>query len=221
MVRVPGFYAGPYGNGLYGLKTSIAPYNVKDVADDHDVERRSFNSNWPNVALFKLAGFAAGIWTTRRYQLQTALNPVTGLYQYRSSTSAWVLETPIQVATGLNYMPVWEERLYDPALARVYDDYVYGNTPATTVSFSGARSYFSGPGLTPNTLWFEPFSNVTITGQTGTTPDGYPMVHAFNVNYNADGAPPYPPYPDYPPYPGNTAMGCLYAVYRNKAGDVS
>ena len=191
MTLRPRFLAGNYGNGIQGLKTSLPGYDVTVLADDNNVERRSFNSEWPQLARLKIAGFAAGVWTQQQWRDQASFNPVTGQYQFSRSWSAWAMRTPIQVATGLTYMPVWEERLYEPALSKVYDDYVYPNVTSTTASYSGARSYFSGPGLSPaNTIWFEPFSNVAITGQTHTTPDGYPAIAAVASNFDADGPAP-------------------------------
>lgn len=232
MARVPSIRLGNYGNGTIGLKCSISPHDVTVLADDNNTERRSFNSEWTNLCKVKLIGTATPIWVPYQERFQSRDGGVGGLYNWRSwSISGW-RAVPAEVPTGLSYMPIWEERLYDFVARRIYDDFVYPGTSGATGSASGARSYFSGPGKAPaNTIFFEPFLNAPIIASPSAqfeTLVNSSMIGEFvvrNPGSNVNVAEPaeYPPYPPYPAYPAEPVqtLRSIYVVYSNKLGDIS
>lgn len=191
-------YLGNYGNGTIGLKTSIPGWDVRDLSQDDNSNARSFNSNWSNLVKIKTIGVAQG--TTTPVQTQ---RPGVGSPAARTSGWGWV---PAAVATGLNYIPMWEERVYDQASRIFYDDKLFDFGNSTVNNFSGSRSYFSGPGLPPNIVWFEPWMGSLVQTPAVTT--------AFGPDPNT-----YPPFPPFPPQPVSPV--CAYIIYANKLGDVS
>lgn len=206
MARNPRFYAGPYGDGTIGLKTSLPGFNVKVLADDNDVTKRSFNSQWPSLCKIKLIGSAMGDWS--QYQSQGGIfSPPNGTRYY--SQSGWMFSDPVQVPTGLTYVPVWEERQYKPATKEIFDDnLVISSSSSTISSYSGARSYFSGPSTTPaNTIFFTPW-----TGDPASAPVANENSFFSSTFVGYPAYPAYPAKPSYRPY-------CLYVVYSNKMGD--
>lgn len=206
MALIPRLLAGNYGNGVFGLKASLQGYDVTALADDNDVTKRSFNSEWPGLCKLKILGAAASEWTA--YQLQSASGPP----YYSISQSGWRQETPVIVPTGLSYVPIWEERVYDGGY--FYDDYIYtgGSNVNAQSAFSGARSYHSGPTTSPaNSIFFTPYSAV---------PNVAPVFNQNAMPY--DPVKPFPGYPGFPAYPPKPTYrpALLYVIYSTKLGDV-
>lgn len=240
MVRVPSIRLGNYGNGTIGLKCSISPYDVTDLADDNNTERRSFNSEWTNLGKVKLIGTAVPTWVPFQERIQNRSGGFDNLWTWRSnSTSGW-RAYPVQVPTGLTQMPIWEERIYDAAAKRIYDDFVYPGTSGASSSFSGARSYFAGPGKIPtNTIFFEPFISTPFFDDEGPSAivdengnlfartvdaDGNAVVQVTSTNVNfmePAEYPPYPPYPAFPAQPATPTVRSIYVIYSNPLGDIS
>lgn len=219
MARRPRILLGNFGNGTFGMKTSTSEFDVTVLADDNDPVKRSFNSQWPNIAKLKMIGVARSEWT--QYQYQT---PVYNQWSEGSTTwaqsasiSAWQQVSPVAVPTGLTGIPIWEERIFDPATGAIYDDflYSYAGPSGYPSSYSGARSFHSGPATSPaNTLFFTPYlqnpnaamvANVAVSAR-------FP---AFSGPYI-----PPPPYPAFPPKP-SAIIASVYVVYANPMGVVS
>lgn len=189
-------YLGNYGDpaGTIGLKTSIPGFDARDLSGDNDSNKRSFNSNWTNLVKVRLIGVAQGT----SHQVQTHRPQGAGQEEW---TSGWDW-TPAAVATGLTYIPMWEERVYDQGNKIFYDDKLFDFGGVNVNNLSGARSYFSGPGLSPNIIWFEPWM-------------GSP-VQSPPVNRNVGAGKGFPAYPPQPVSPI-----CVYIIYSNKLGDVA
>ena len=217
MTRVAPLRFGDYGNGTIGVKTSLLPHDVLILADDSDITKRSFNSEWTNLCKIKMIGSIQTEWTT--FQRQGFETEWIGDKNYGRFTaqSGWQQVTPAGVPHGLTFIPIWEERVYDPVNGLIWDDslYYYSNF-SILGSFSGARSYHSGPSTLPaNTLWFMPFEYVA----------GYGEVYNQNVGpwkWVADPGPP-PAMPGYPGYPVKPTYKptSVYLVYSNSMGTVS
>lgn len=241
MSKIPRILAGNYGagSGVRGIKTSYAGYDVTVRADDQDTTRRSFNSEWSSLCKVKIIGAATQVYVP--YQARDVVYQVSNASGYNiyyttsRSMTGWQL-LPIEVLTGLNYMPVWEERCYEPDSGLIWDDrakvsfsddylWVYGIGYAHYYGdhcFSGARSWFAGPGApTANTINLEPWDRNSLVGQ------AIPSQLVVNTNANTDlseggyPAPRYPGYPTAPPYPSTAIPYCAYAIYTNKLGDIS
>lgn len=214
MAPVPSIRIGNYGNGAFGVKTSIAPYDVTVLADDNDATKRSFNSEWPSICKIKIIGVASSEWTPYQAQGGVYVGPPQGSKSY--SHSGWEQVTPILVPTGVPHIPVWEERVYDPANSIVYDDFIHGFTGTTgyPTSYSGARSYHSGPSTSPaNTIFFTPFVGVPNV-------DAVYNENAIYWNPASQGFPGYPAYPAYPAKP-TFRPSSVYIIYSNPMGWVS
>lgn len=216
MALIPRTLLGPYGNGIYGIKTSLEGYDVTVLDDDNDITRRSFNSEWTDVCNIKMIGAAASEWTQYQNQASGQFQPNTPYY-YVASYSGWQQVTPVPIPTGLSYIPIWEERVLVNG-QYIYDDYIYPSTGIQYQAYSGARSYHSGPNTSPaNTLWAIPYNGVPgyspVQNQNQT-------VYEIDVGSGNPQAPPYPPYPAYPPKPTNRPV-VIYVVYTNKLGDVT
>jgi len=188
-----GTYLGNYGDpaGTIGLKTSLPGFDARDLSGDNDSNKRSFNSNWSNLVKLKILGVAQGTSAP----VQTHRPQGAGQEQWTSGWS-WV---PAAVPTGLTFIPMWEERVYNQASKIFNDDLLFTYSGSIVTNLSGARSYFSGPGLSPNIVWFEPWM-------------GSP-VEAPPVNTSFTGFPAFPSQPVSPT--------CAYAIYSNKLGDPS
>ncbi len=218
MALVPRIRFGNYGNGVYGLKTSPPGYDVTVLADDNDPVKRSLNSEWPSICKIKIIGAASSEWTQFQTQGAGQYIPNSPTY-YSYSISGWQQVTPVQVPTGLPHIPVWEERVLDTVNDLFYDDFLYASTgPNNTNSYSGARSYHSGPTTAPaNTIFFTPYSGV---------PNAASVSAQNNLIYNIDPGsgnnqfPGYPAYPAYPPKP-TFRPTLVYVILNNKMGDVS
>ena len=217
MARIPRFYAGPYGDGTFGLKTSRSGFDVKVLADDSDVMKRSFNSQWAGLCKIKILGSASAVWT--QYQLAIPFQQFNSggiTYSFNTSRSGWRSTDPVLVPTGLNYIPIWESRILDRTNKLVYDDYVYVTSTSSTPqsSSSGGRSYHSGPSTSPaNTLFFLPARS------TPQTSDVYNDNNSATWRTFADPPQPQPPYPAYPPMPTIETPALAYLIYGNKLGD--
>lgn len=209
MALVPRIRVGNYGNGVFGVKTSLPGFDVTVLADDNDVTKRSFNSEWASICNIKIIGAASSEWTQSSTQGSEFIAG-TGFKDY--SRSSWVNNTPVNVATGLAYISVWEERILQTVNDEFYDDYLVPG-PGNVSSGSGGRSCHAGPGISPaNTIFFRPFDN---------NPDSA-GVTTENATFRGGSAPftGYPAYPAYPPKPSYRPT-CVYVIYSNKLGDVS
>lgn len=208
MTDIPCFLAGDYGNGTFGVKTSIGLNDVTVLADDNDPDKRSFNSQWTNLCKIKLIGSVSTPWEAFQQRTMTFNNGY-----YANSTSGWRQTQIAEVPTGLSYIPIWEDRIYDPANKIFYDDYLYGSNPSgyPGSSNSGGRSYFAGLTTSPaNTLFLTPWAN---------TAAGVPV--STTASYT-DGStsPPYPAYPT-PPAKPSVEPAAVCVIYANKLGDLS
>lgn len=207
-MTVPRLLLGNYGEGTFGIKTSTPGHDVTVLADDNNVLKRSFNSEWTNLCKIKLIGVATTPWF--QYQAQVyGYDPYAGRTTM-SAQSGWRTNTTTQVPTGLSYIPIWEDRCYETSTKTFYDDDLRAFDNGS--SYSGARSYFSGPTMTPaNTLTFTPWrSNLR-------------SLDVYNENSRYPGPVNdqwFPAYPAYPPMPTH-APAIVYVVYANKIGDVS
>ena len=224
--------AGNYGDGTIGLKTSLPGFDVSVRSDDQNTERRSFNSEWVDVCRVAFVGFA----TVPAVQRRTRVGVPGGA----TSLSQWVVNQEIIVPTGLSYMPVWEERIYDIGSKRFYDDkiaasffYTQLGTPSSPtfvpneITYSGARGFFYGLGGTrSNAFKFRPYqispsSDGELSNSEISDANPYVISQTSNVNTSTNSSiPPFPPYPAYPPDP-NPLPGTMYVVYFNKLGDIS
>ncbi|MGL5166627.1 MAG: hypothetical protein ACRC9K_12140 [Afipia sp.] len=214
--REAGILIGNYGDNItHGVKSSLPGFDVRVTAGDNDVTKRSFNSQWPNLCKLKIIGAASSEWT--QYQLETYDQQNIGgiLYFWAVRQSGWQQVTPVQVPTGLSYIPIWEERVFDTVGGYFYDDYVNITSSANAQnSYSGARSYHSGPATAPaNTLFFTPYLGVPTS------------VGVYNENRSAPWriGDPQQPFPAYPAYPAKPAYRptSAYVIYFNRMGDVS
>ena len=218
MALIPRVLGGNYGDGTFGIKTSLPGYDVSVLADDNDVTKRSFNSQWTNLAKIRVIGIAAGEWVDQQYQSYNQYTIGSTIYGERWSVSGWSIINPVIIPTGLTYIPIWEERLYDVDTGYFYDDNVnvVTNTPNQTQnSQSGGRSYHSGPSTTPaNSIFVSPHQSN----------QNYAPVENINKSapYPAFGGspPPYPAYPSSPPKP-TKIISSAYVIYSNKMGDVT
>lgn len=211
MALIPRILGGNYGDGTFGIKTSLPGYDVSVLADDNDVTKRSFNSQWTNLAKIKIIGVAVAEWV--QYQEQGGYtDPPNGTRLF--SNSGWRVASPIIVPTGLSYIPVWEERLFDPGVGYFYDDHVVVTTPNSgQASQSGGRSYHSGPAISPaNSLFISPhIANENYA----------PVINSNYYFWNPIGDfPGYPAYPEYPAKP-TKSLASAYVIYSNKMGDVT
>lgn len=196
------------GDGVFGIKCSLAGYDVSVRADDQDVTKRSFNSEWTSLCKIKVIGVAQSEWT--QYQTQGGiLQPPNGTRVF--SISGWQQVTPVIIPHGFSYIPIWEERLYDPTTKTIWDDYLYPFAQSTNeASFSGARSYHSGPSTSPQDAIF-------MTPWTGRP--GFDSVH--NENYFFwNPVTTFPGYPAYPAYPTKPTIkpAQIYVIYNNQLG---
>lgn len=209
MAKLARVRIGPYGyGGITGVKTSLYPNDVNDTAFDDSSEHRSFNSNWTNLSKLKIIGSAQGTWTPfQRQRLVTTTNGFGDFFNNYWSDNGWQM-VAIGVPTGLTYIPIWEERIYDPTTKTFYDD----NLVQLSGAFSGARSYFSGPGLSPNILWFAPWEPYFPT-------ENVVVNSASTQVMNGTGS--YPPYPAPPAKPADYPLRCAYMVYADRLGDVA
>lgn len=215
MSLIPRVKGGNYGNGTFGIKASTPGYDVTILADDNDPIKRSFNSQWPSLAKLKVVGVGLAVWTQKQYQTINQYSIGSTVYAERWSVSSWVMETPIQIPTGMSAIPIWEERLFDIDSSTFYDDHVFVAGSPPNQSSSGGRSYHSGPTDIPaNTIFLTPYI----------ANEKYAEVANINKSapYPAFGgsAPPYPSYPAYPAKP-STKIACAYSIYSNALGVVS
>lgn len=213
MGLIPRILAGNYGNSVVGLKASLQGHDVTVLADDNDVTKRSFNSEWPGLGKLKIVGVAASEWT--QYEVQSIGQYYAGgiLYFYTYSARGWRQETPVPLPTGLNYIPVWEERVYDSGY--IYDDFLFITSNANAESTaSGARSYHSGPSTAPaNTIFLTPYVSVP----------GVEAVSNQNTSAIVQIGQPLPPYPAYPVYPPKPTYrpALAFVIYSTRLGDVT
>lgn len=216
MTDIPRVLFGDDGEGTFVVKCSTPGNDVRNLADDFDGQKRSFNSQWPNIAKIKLLGTASCGWTITYSQTLNMFAVGSTTYAQRGSVTSLV---PVRIAvpTGLTYIPAWEERIYSSVNRYIYDDYCYASVaPVSGIqsALSGGRSYHSGPSTTPaSTIFLEPFTNTYNNGQVQNI--------AWSAAYPAFGgsAPPWPPYPSVP-IPGDPPAS-VYVVYSNKMGDVA
>lgn len=215
MALVPRIRLGNYGNGVFGLKTSLPGYDVTVLADDNDVTKRSFNSEWPGLAKLKILGVAESSWTQYQAQGRNQYSSGSTTYSYNFSQSGWEQATPILVPTGLSFIPIWEERIFDKDNKLFYDDYVYTTSNANQIgSASGGRSYHSGPADPANNIFLLPYRNSLSATQV------YNQNNSAIWRTFADPPQPYPSYPAYPAQPTNKPA-MAYLIYGNKIGDVT
>lgn len=208
MALIPRLLIGNYGDNIkFGLKTSLPGFDVTVSADDNDSQKRSFNSDWTNLGKLKIIGIATSEWS--QYQSQGGIvEPPNGTRLY--SISGWQQSTPVAVPTGLSDIPIWEERVLNSS-GEVYDDYLYASSGSNSQgTYSGARSYHSGPATTPaNTIFMTPYAGV---------PNVAPV---YNENYFYwNPVTPFPGYPGYPAYPAMPTYkpSLAYVIYANPMG---
>lgn len=213
MRGLPSFRIGNYGDGTIGFKTATPGNDVLIRADDDDVTKRSFNSEWTNILKIKSIGIVQAV--AQQWQSSTVANSV--FYWY--SGWKWVLP---QVPTGLTYIPIWEERGYDSATKTFYDD---DSGVANSHVYTGARSWFvpadttvdmsrrmafnspAGADFYPsNTLVFDPnFRRSANPGLAGLS---------YNGNVYAGQPGQYIGYPPFPATPAPSAKAA-YVLYSN------
>jgi len=215
MPRRASILGGPYGDGTYGLKCSRPGYDVLDLAGDNDIVKRSYNSQWTDIAKIKIRGVGLADW--RAYQE----HGFQGTKVWEWARSGWRRDQSwIVVPTGLTYIPVWEARLFNPVMGVFLDDHCnlsfyadYGYT-----STSGGRARLAGPGssMAPNNIAFSPWEDYTTVKRPNAT--GYDGV-THNVSSYIENT----PIGTYPPFPAKPAddLGMAYVVYRNKMGDIA
>lgn len=196
MTAQPAIHLGDYGDGTVGLKTSLPGYDVTVRGDDNDVEKRSFNSEWADLLKVRAFGVVSSTPKKQEWYCYNSFDPGAGTpFVDETWNQSWYWSLPI-VPLPVDYIPLWEERIYDPTTKLFYDDDCLSTSAR---DWSGGRSWITAQATQndyPNNTDWVVDGNYSTNSQTGGNPPRTRPSYAakclvFDPNWRSHPAPDY------------------------------